>query len=539
MPGVDAAARAVVAPRRALTAPKRQARNEPALRMAGQQSLFRGMLVNSAWFALCRALGLVKQIWFAALFGLSAQLDTYLFALNIAALTTLLSFGWLTSVSTIYLAKTRVTLGLDACLRRAAALTCLVLAASATLVAVVGLAAPALSRLATGFDEAQRAAVAAGMLLLLPLVGFEGVAGIMTATLKATRRFSAIGQSEFAASATALLVLWLWRGHPHVLFFAASAGAAAKVLVQSVWVAPMLAGRRPSAAGAPAFFRRYLLLLALPAISSAAAATHNAVLSHLPSGGIAALHFAAMFAMLATGMFNANVGMQTALHEQRSRGMDAVNKLWNDSISLAIVHIVPLIVFAGFCGGPLTSLVLERGQFDAPAAETVGALLALSFTLALHAKIRDALDIVLRSRAIIAPIVVSVGLAASAGLLARLVLALGLGLGARGMLIAQIAELAMLIAALAWTASRHGLRLATASHARWIAWTAACCTLAAAPLWLLARAWPLPSVGVLFVGAVYLAGIGALIWQYRGTEKALLEHYAQRLLAGARAALRR
>ena len=120
--------------------------------MAKPQSRLQGTLLDSMWFGLCRALGLIKQIWFAALFGLSATLDTYLFALGIANLAIMLSSNWLATVSAIYLAKTRGTLGLDACLRRAAGLTWLALGSGLAMAAVFGLLAPMLSHLAVGFD---------------------------------------------------------------------------------------------------------------------------------------------------------------------------------------------------------------------------------------------------------------------------------------------------------------------------------------------------------------------------------------------------
>ena len=506
--------------------------------MAKPQSLFQGVLLDSMWFGLCRVLGLGKQIWFAALFGLSATLDTYLFALGTVALVTTLSSGWLINVSTVYLAQVRGTLGLDACLRRAAGLTWLALGSGLAIAAVFGLLAPMLSNLAVGFDEAQRAAVAHGLLLLIPVVCLAAVDGIMTATLRATRQFSVAGQSEFASSLAALLVMWLWTDHPHILFFVMATSSVTKVLWQSAKVVPMIVAHRPSMVGAPAFFRRYLLLLASPIIGVAGGAAHNAVLSYLPTGGLAALSFAFIFSTMAAGMLNVNIGLNTVINEERARDLDALNKLWNESISLAIVCIVPVIVFAGFYGEDLVSLLLQYGAFDETAAKIVGALLVLTFTLALHDKVQGALATVLHARFIIIPLLVSRGIAVATGLLAKILLVLGLGWGVQGIVVSEIIAMTVLIASQAIAASRHDIHMAVGAHARWAAWSAGCGALAILPLWLLTQTWTLPKLGILPVGAAYLAGFAVLVWQYRGAEKALLAQYTQRLVTGARKAFK-
>ena len=507
--------------------------------MSEPQSLLRGMLLASAWFALCRALGLAKNIWFAALFGLSAHMDTYLFALGIALLVAALSSRWLVEVSVVYLAKTRSELGQEACLRRAAALAWLSLGFGSAAAAAVWLAAPMLSELAVGFDAARRDAVAQGLLLLLPVVGLAGINGIMSATLRAMRRFSVDSQSEFVSSLVALLALWLWRDHPHILFFAMSASVAAKVFWQSLWVLPMLLPHRPSMAGTLVFFRRYLLLLVQSTIPLGMAAASNAIISHLPTGGIAALHFSAIFFAASLGMLNANIGLNTVISEQRGRDVRALNKVWNDSVSLAIAYTVPLIAFAAFHGEALISLVLEYGAFDASSSELVGQLLVLQLALVLCTRITSSLNIVMKNRAIIAPMLVTVSAAMTIGLATRALLVLGLDWGAHGALTATIIQLSVLAAANSWALNRRGIRLAVAAHARWMAWAAMCSVFAAAPLWLLTQAWPLPKIGVAPIGAAYLAGFAALLWQYRGPEKALLQSYSHRLASSARAAFRR
>ena len=507
--------------------------------MAKPQSRLQGALLDSMWFGLCKALGLVKQIWFAALFGLSATLDTYLFALNIAGMVIVLSSSWFPKISTIYLAKIRGTLGLDACLRRAAGLTWLALGSGLAIATVFWLLAPMLSNLAVGFDETQRAAVAHGLLFLLPVVGLAGVDGIMTATLMATRQFSVAGQSEFISSLAALLVLWLWTDHPHILFLAMATSAVTKVLWQSVRIMPMIVARRPSMAGAPAFFRRYLLLLALPIISATGGGAGNAVLSYLPTGGLAALNFAFLFSSMAAGMLKVNLGLNTVINEERARDLDVLNNLWNRPISLAIVYAVPMIVFSGFYGDELVSLLLQYGAFDEAATEVVGALLVLALTLVLYSKVEAALLTVLHARFIIVPILVSTGIAVTIGLLIKILLVLGLGWGVRGILVSEIITVAVLIATQAIAASRHNIHMAIGAHARWAAWSAGCSALAILPLWLLTQVWTLPKLGILPVGVVYLAGFAVLVWQYRGAEKALLAQYAQRLVSGARTAFRR
>ena len=289
----------------------------------------------------------------------------------------------------------------------------------------------------------------------------------------------------------------------------------------------MIVAHRPSMAGMPAFFRRYLLLLTLPIINVAGGAAHNVVISYLPAGSLAALSFAFIFATMAAGVLNVNIGLNTAINEERARDPDVLNKLWNESISLAIVCIVPMIVFSGFYGEELVSLLLQYGAFDETAAKIVGALLVLTLTLALHSRIQVALVTVLRARFMIVPILVSTSIAITTNLLVKILLVLGLGWGARGILVSQIVMVVVLIATQAIAASRHNIHMAVGAHARWAAWSAGCSALAILPLWLLTQTWTLPKLGILPVGAVYLAGFAVLVWQYRGAEKALLEQYAQ------------
>ncbi len=503
--------------------------------MSKPQTIFYGMLSGTFWTGASKILGFLKHAWFAALFGLSAQMDSYLFSMNIVSLVIMLAGQWLASMAGIYLVKTRTQHGMETCLSKAAALAWLGLGLGLCMGAAIWLTAPMLSQLAVGFDEAQRQAVAHGLLLLLPLVVLGPVHGVLQSTLTATRRFTIVYHADFVGAVVALFIIWRWADHPYVLCLSMSANMLACTLWILLWTAPQLAMRRPSMSGTFTFFRQYRLLLLHPWSSALNMALASVLLSYLPTGGMSALYFASIIATVAGGMVDPMPGFQTAVNEYPKTATHAVSKRLEDLVALVILYNLPIAIFCAFFGAAVVSLVLGYGEFGDTSEKIVGTILAMQLMLLTLNRVVAGLGTILYAKAKLLPTLVGPFFRLCIDLPSRALFVLGLSWGPHGILAGTFISEPAYAAFLAMHVRRLEVRVVVKAHLRWMAWVSACSVAVAMPLWLAMQAWTWPAAAILPVGAMYLVGVALLVRRYRGPERALLTHYTQRLASAAQA----
>ena len=388
---------------------------------------FKSSVVSSMGVATASTgLAFVRQLMIAAYFGVSRELEIYLFAYAVALW---VGFGFasvLDSMLVPHLVRRREEGGEEASRALARAIfivsAALGLVAAALTIAFTGLLAPLI---ATGFTPEERTTMVRLSVLFVPWVVLYFVYYAAAARHKSAWRFNRVFVAELAVGSVSILTLALAHASVRALPLAYCAGYAAGV----AWLLPGSGLLRPSARGSP--IGGVLRDAAELYLANQTGTVRNVIDRHfqslIPAGGIAALGYASQLLMGLSSIIGMREIFVVPISESHRRS-ERVERLILGLLLLS----VPLAGAVACFTPEIVTVLFQHGHFDEVAADqTARVLRILSLTLvtgAVATPLMRVLQIVRRIRLLHVQYLAAAGLALAFGAVFVQVL----GLGAEG-----------------------------------------------------------------------------------------------------------
>jgi len=471
--------------------------------VASVQSFKSAVVSSMGVAAASTGLAFLRQLMIAAYFGVSRDLEIYLFAYAVALWVGFAFAAVLDSMLVPHLVREREQAGDEASrtLARAIFLVSggLGLVAAVLTVGFTGLLAPVI---ATGFTPEERATMVRLAILFVPWVTLYFIYYAAAARHKSVWRFNRVFIAELAVGVVSILSLALAHASVRALPAAYCAGYAAGIL----WLLPgsglLQRGQRHGSIGGVVKDAADLYLANQTATIRSIVDRHFQSL--IAAGGIASLGYASQLLMGLSSIIGMREIFVVPLSEAQRRN-ERVERLILGLLLLS----VPLAGAVACFAPEIVTILFRRGRFDAAAAaETAQVLRILSLTLvtsAIATPLMRVLQIVRRIRLLHVQYLAS----AVAALIFGSLFVRGLGLGAEGIAWMNLATSVPGCWLLVHLAARCGIELnwrpigtcfAFAAATTCIAATAA---LGAASPW--AAAWPRILIG----GPVYAVLVAA------------------------------
>jgi putative peptidoglycan lipid II flippase len=368
---------------------------EAVLRTAQGRSLLATSTTPAIGTALSRVTGLVRVGALTTALGLTSVADVYNLANTAPNILYELVLGGVLSSTLVPLF---ISAGEESDDESASVMTTVAFVAITGLTVLALLVSPLLNQLfAVSLDGAEKERQldhgADFLLLLLPQIFFYGMTTLATALLHARRRFAAPAfapvLTNVVISAAALCVYWFLgdAGDPNRTVYVLGLGTTAGVAAMAVALLPALrnAGVQLRWNFQPKHraVRQVLKLSGWTVGFTIANSVSTLVVLTLARGAdvgaVSAYQYAFIFFQLPYGLIAVSI-MTAVLPELASAAAEGDEEgfaaRFREGLSLLLTLMIPAAAAYLVLGRPLISLLLERGEFDAQAAERTADMLA-------------------------------------------------------------------------------------------------------------------------------------------------------------------
>lgn len=362
------------------------------------RQIARAATLVMVFFVLSRLLGLGRQMVIGVLFGTGGDLDAYLAANRITEMAFLIVAGGALGSAFIPTFADHLAVRDDAgAWQLASAVINLVLIVMIIVVGSIALFAPTLVRLviAPGFDPSMQALTVRLLRLMLATPVIFAVSGVVMSTLNAHQHFllPALAPSVYNLSIIGGAVVLGPRMGVTGMAVGVVVGSVLHLVVQvpqllryGARYVPVLGLANPSV--------REVGRLMGPRVLGTVFAQLNLVISNslatgMGEGAVSAITYAYMLMLLPQGVFAQAVGTAAfpTFAQQAARGeRDAMRQALSATLRGIFFLSLPAAVGLMVLGGPLVSLLFERGAFEAASTRAVAwALIFFAIGLVGHA----------------------------------------------------------------------------------------------------------------------------------------------------------
>jgi putative peptidoglycan lipid II flippase len=342
------------------------------------QTAIRGVFSVALINLLARLIGYGRHIVITAFIGLSVLLDTYYIAATILSLVVLAFGDVFDSLGIPRLVKTLQEEGEEEF--RSFAGTILVFASllSLVLVALLFAIAPWATWIAPGFSPDKKGLVLKNLVLLAPMALLYLPYHALGSILRARRRFKDFYIGDLIIATTGVAVLYAGRRFPYVVPLSYSAGyAAVFVYVAAISARELRLTKGVFDAKMARLFTGLLSLLPLYLTSYLFVVVDRMFASFLPTGGISALAYGLLIAMVPSSILMIENIFITPLSESSDK-----EGLMNDTLIGVFIITIPIVFFVASYAGPIIRVLLERGVFTPHSTRmTADALTFFSFAI--------------------------------------------------------------------------------------------------------------------------------------------------------------
>lgn len=378
----------------------------PAETGASSRRIALAAFIVMIFFVLSRVTGLAREVIIGARFGTSGDYDAYLAAFRIPDLLfQLVAGGALGSAFIPVFAEPWARGDKSAAWQlfsRVLTLVTLLLVGMALLAALF--AGPLVEFvIAPGFSAQQQAQTAALMRIMLAGTVIFGAGGLVMGALNATQHFLWPAAAPVAYNAAIIAAAWWLAPSLGIsgLAWGVVAGSLLHLLVQLPQLARTGARYTPEIVLRDAGVREVMRLMGPRVLGLFFVQMHflvNTILaSGLAAGSLSALNYAWLLMLLPLGIFGQSVATAVfpAFAAQVARGdRAAMQRTFGQTLRTVLFLIIPSAVGLLVFGGPIVTLVLQRGRFDATSAALVTTAL---FFYALGLPGHATLEIVVRA----------------------------------------------------------------------------------------------------------------------------------------------
>ena len=355
---------------------------EPQFKMIKRESFLYSLGSSIIWKILDRSTSLFKHIVIAAMVGLSAQLDVFYMAI---ALTGMLVFSWgqlLDVIAVPRLVECRRIADTKSFQELAGGLFTLCVIFSLLISIIILLGRDYVAEIAVGFDQNRKAMLSDSFLWFAPVLLVYLPFRFMASVYRSARRFTVFFRAQFAAGFVTLILIVLYKDHPHVLLWSYSAGIVAAFLYLSLFIKSVFKPYgNPFRPIVKSVLKIVPGLLVLQSSHYAFILSDRIFISFLPQGSVGALAYGRMLAFLLSGMLSLRDTFIT-LFSEAGQSVTKKNRIYNDVFSLTILAAIPTSVFLLLKGEKIIEFILERGLFSSQDTRLVYmAILGFSWAL--------------------------------------------------------------------------------------------------------------------------------------------------------------
>ncbi|GAB4369863.1 MAG: murein biosynthesis integral membrane protein MurJ [Deltaproteobacteria bacterium] len=336
------------------------------------QTAIRGIVSVATINLAARAVAYGKHILITAYFGLSAPLDAFYVAATVLSMAVFVFGDIFDSLGIPRLVKVLQEEGETSFRELAGSIFSLSLALSGTVCLLLLLIGPWTPWIAPGLSPEKKGMVLRNLLLLAPMALLYLPYHAVGSFLRARRRFQAFYLGELIIASVTFLILLLRHDIPDILPLSFSL---AYIAVFLYIVAAGLRGIRPRGIRTHPMMARMVrmvfLLLPLYLTNYLFALVDRAFASFLPTGGISALFYGAMIAMIPYSILMPESIVITPLSETADR-----EPMLREIVSAILMISVPLALFTALHAPPLVKAAFERGVFTPASTRATGDALA-------------------------------------------------------------------------------------------------------------------------------------------------------------------
>ncbi len=360
------------------------------------QGILRGTAIVAALTAVSRVFGFVRDLLVARLFGSSGTADAFLVAFRIPnLLRSFLAEGALTSAF-VPIFSTELSHGKERAQQALSEVTGLLLAVT-TLISILGIifSQQIVALFAPGFiaDTAKFELCAKLLAIMFPYIILVSIVAMLNGALNTVKVFGAAAMAQVCMNIILILGAVIAEAYlgvaAELLSWSVLVGGVIGVVIQIPALAKAGLVLKPSLRPFSRTSRELLKLMA-PAILGAAvyqlAIFLNTLLaSFLEEGSVSWLFYADRVVQLPIGIFTIALGsviLPTLSRAAASGESDLYNSSFVNSVRFSLFIVTPICFGLFTLAQPLTTLLFERGAFNANAtAQTALAIKAYSIGL--------------------------------------------------------------------------------------------------------------------------------------------------------------
>ncbi len=335
------------------------------------QTAIRGVFSVGIVHLLARLIAYGKHIVITAYIGLSAQLDAFYIGATVLGIVIFVFGDVFDSLGIPRLVKTLQDEGESRFRELAGSILVFSILLSLALAGILVLIFPWTPWIAPGFSPDKKEYVLQNILFLAPMALLYLPYHAMGSFLRARRRFLVFSLGEILIASTTLLVILIWHDTPYVIPISFSA---AYVLVFSCIC--LVAGKDVRF---DSVFRERNMkgmtqtlgyLLPLYMAFHLFTMTDRAFASYLPTGGVSALSYALMIAVIPSSIFMLENIFITPLSEASDKGA-----MMNRILTGITIVSVPFAFFGACYSDTIVKAALERGVFTEASTRMTGSAL--------------------------------------------------------------------------------------------------------------------------------------------------------------------
>jgi putative peptidoglycan lipid II flippase len=336
--------------------------------------IFRAAVIVAMCSGLVAIAAMLRELFVARFFGRSDAIDAFLVAYLLPSSVVTIVAGSLATALLPVFVEVRHKQGVDAAQELFSSVLVLISVALLLIAAVLGLFAPIyLPYLGSGFSAAKLGLTRELLLVLLPLIFFNGIAISITAVLNASERFAF---PAIVPLVTPIVVmLWLGLAARRWGAFSLAAGIVSGSVIEAALLASALKSRGLGLSfrwngftpAVRAVLGQYTPVLAGSLLIGSTLVVDKAMAAMLSTGSVAALSYAnkvvsAVLAITATALSTSTLpyfSKMVALHDWS--GCRHTIKRYS---SLVAATAIPLTAFLVIFSKPLVTFFFQRGAFS-------------------------------------------------------------------------------------------------------------------------------------------------------------------------------
>lgn len=321
-----------------------------------------------------QVIGLVRQMFIAAYFGISRGLDVYFMTYAIAMLL-VFAFGVIfDTVSIPHLVKKLEDSGYEAFRKLTGSIFTFAVAFSVLLTALFVLLTPLFAKLmAAGFSDAERRSIGMMALYFIPWTAISLPYYALCSFYKSIRHFNVVFLGEVVISVVSLIFIIFFHSDTRLLPLAYFSGyMAAFVIFFILSFRYFRRAGRIFTAEMKKIYRNFIELFGANQFGSVSSIAERALQSFLPSGGVSVLAYSSQITTNMGGMLSFRDIFLVPLSVSRDRNA----RLERAVIGLSAITI-PVMFFFSYYSADIVRLLFRRGRFDSSAAELTASVLSI------------------------------------------------------------------------------------------------------------------------------------------------------------------